>query len=588
MTENKPTVFGLTGRVGVGKSVVQNYIANATEFVMLDLDKIGHMLLETPQVIQALTQTFGSDINKHGQIDRKALGEIVFHNTSQRLLLNKLIHPLIKAEVELSLSKANSIYMLCGALLKEINLLELCNEIIVIDASDELIRQNIGKKFDLISPSQLTRETYLAMATHKITNQYNAYIEVEIHKVLRVISDKYSLGLHVKFSAADHLNTAKKEEEKALSTQSQTAFESAVKYAYFSFYIRPQDLSSRDFLQQLWANIDSLLCNNAMFELPPIIKMKKDHVPMNGRLKSLRLVTSLRDFIMENAWRKQCARKFGGAKPHLQSWKQWYLSNESAIETRPNPLDRVYWSLNQGHFHYLKYLLSEFNIDPNDIVDLPMNHVILNSDIKSLAILLSFGLDANRPIDDGMSLLHFAVIVYNPSAINLLLKYRANPLQADEQGLSSLQWALYLNQTDTAYTFVSYSHPVCVRQDIVQIVKHDNHAVLAKIMDLQDTVPLKGYLLGYNLLHIACYYNAADCLEYLIKKQVMSIHSTDRFNRTPLHWAVLMSAQNCISILMEHGANAQLEDLYQETAYSIAGFSKEPSVLPRLMAYGYR
>lgn len=94
-------IFGLTGGIASGKSVV------AGVFLMLgakviDADLIAHDLLRPPsRAYSAVVREFGKEtLTVSGEIDRKALGRLVFADAEKRLLLNGILHPRIIARQE--------------------------------------------------------------------------------------------------------------------------------------------------------------------------------------------------------------------------------------------------------------------------------------------------------------------------------------------------------------------------------------------------------------------------------------------------------------------------------------------------------
>jgi dephospho-CoA kinase len=87
---------GLTGGIAVGKSTVgQMFVELGCH--LLDSDRIAHELFEPGQdVHERVVKTFGDRIlTPDGRIDRRILGNIVFHDPEARKTLNSLVHPAI-------------------------------------------------------------------------------------------------------------------------------------------------------------------------------------------------------------------------------------------------------------------------------------------------------------------------------------------------------------------------------------------------------------------------------------------------------------------------------------------------------------
>ncbi len=84
----------LTGSIATGKSSICKLLEK-NGWAVVDADKIAKELIDA-KVIEAL---FGSNFIKNGEIDRKALGTLIFNNVNQRKKLNEYIHPLIRQEI---------------------------------------------------------------------------------------------------------------------------------------------------------------------------------------------------------------------------------------------------------------------------------------------------------------------------------------------------------------------------------------------------------------------------------------------------------------------------------------------------------
>ena len=91
-------IIGLTGGIGSGKSSVARYLEEEG-FPIIDADRVGHELLDSPSIQDAIVALFGNEVLEEGTISREKLGMRVFADTSLRNQLNALLHPLIKEEI---------------------------------------------------------------------------------------------------------------------------------------------------------------------------------------------------------------------------------------------------------------------------------------------------------------------------------------------------------------------------------------------------------------------------------------------------------------------------------------------------------
>lgn len=70
----------ITGASGSGKSSISEYLCSLTNnIVHLNIDTIGHKVLEIPEITKMISKEFHINI-ENGKIDRKKLGDLVFNN----------------------------------------------------------------------------------------------------------------------------------------------------------------------------------------------------------------------------------------------------------------------------------------------------------------------------------------------------------------------------------------------------------------------------------------------------------------------------------------------------------------------------
>jgi len=93
--------IGLTGGIASGKSTVASMLRDVA-CPVLAADALGHELLEPGQTAYAeVVREFGIDIlDSYGNVDRTALGEIVFADEERREKLNSILHPRIREIIE--------------------------------------------------------------------------------------------------------------------------------------------------------------------------------------------------------------------------------------------------------------------------------------------------------------------------------------------------------------------------------------------------------------------------------------------------------------------------------------------------------
>lgn len=92
---------GLTGSIATGKSTAKKLIEGLAISVV-DADQISHKLTEVNQLgYKKILSHFGAAIlHSDLTIDRKKLGQIIFSDNNQKHVLENILHPLIRDEVQ--------------------------------------------------------------------------------------------------------------------------------------------------------------------------------------------------------------------------------------------------------------------------------------------------------------------------------------------------------------------------------------------------------------------------------------------------------------------------------------------------------
>lgn len=92
-------VIGVAGGIASGKSTVARVFERLGARV-LDADAIGHDLLRTGRMRDRVREDFGEAVlTPEGEVDRRALGRLVFSDGQVRQRLNRLVRPAIRAEI---------------------------------------------------------------------------------------------------------------------------------------------------------------------------------------------------------------------------------------------------------------------------------------------------------------------------------------------------------------------------------------------------------------------------------------------------------------------------------------------------------
>jgi dephospho-CoA kinase len=141
-------IIGLIGGVASGKSFVAEQFRQLGAAV-LDADRVGHEVLRLPAVKVAVGRHFGSQVfDATGEIDRKALGRIVFgpppEGPRQLAALERITHPEIRRrlieEVGQLASAGVPLAVLDAPVLLKAGWDQACDELVFVECDEALRR----------------------------------------------------------------------------------------------------------------------------------------------------------------------------------------------------------------------------------------------------------------------------------------------------------------------------------------------------------------------------------------------------------------------------------------------------------------
>ena len=97
--EGRRLVIGLVGACGGGERARGGAgLLGERGYVVIDSDKEAKAALDRPEVREELVKWWGPKVLAEGRIDRRAVAGIIFSDEAERLRLERLVHPLVKAD----------------------------------------------------------------------------------------------------------------------------------------------------------------------------------------------------------------------------------------------------------------------------------------------------------------------------------------------------------------------------------------------------------------------------------------------------------------------------------------------------------
>lgn len=128
-------VYGITGLPCSGKSRLAQLLVGEG---VIDVDRIGHQLLNNKEIAASITRSFGKEVLTEGTISRSALGRLVFADSAELKKLEAILHPPMVEKVRELVRKRATAVAIDAALLFHMELHTLCESIILVEANFQL------------------------------------------------------------------------------------------------------------------------------------------------------------------------------------------------------------------------------------------------------------------------------------------------------------------------------------------------------------------------------------------------------------------------------------------------------------------
>ena len=171
-------VVALTGGIGAGKTLAAQYFSDLGARVV-DADQLARVAIERGSTgFDEVILRFGEEILRDGDIDRKALAQIIFSDPQAKEDLEAIVHPRIRelfSEVVSDL-QPEEILIYEIPLLAETGSAKNFDLVITVEADLEIRKDRLRKRGMFISEierrlaNQASREQREALADYVITN----------------------------------------------------------------------------------------------------------------------------------------------------------------------------------------------------------------------------------------------------------------------------------------------------------------------------------------------------------------------------------------------------------------------------------
>lgn len=148
---------GLTGGIGSGKTTVANYFIELGVPVYFADDEAKKLMNSSTYIKNKLIREFGEKTYQNGELNRKYLASIVFHDTSKLNIINGIVHPAVADHFAKWIKKQQSKYIIQeNAILFENQTSSIFDFIITVTAPinvkiERILKRDTSSKNDILS-----------------------------------------------------------------------------------------------------------------------------------------------------------------------------------------------------------------------------------------------------------------------------------------------------------------------------------------------------------------------------------------------------------------------------------------------------
>ena len=158
------TCIGITGYMGTGKSTTARILSDISGWYPISLDRLGHEAFLDDCVREKALAHFGSSVlSQDGSINRKAIGNIVFHSEMEKKWLENLLWPVISKKTKKLIVKHKQC-ILDGIILFPSGLVKYCGCVLVVQTPMPVLQERVlskGYSEELIEKILASQTSYL-------------------------------------------------------------------------------------------------------------------------------------------------------------------------------------------------------------------------------------------------------------------------------------------------------------------------------------------------------------------------------------------------------------------------------------------
>ena len=184
--------IGVSGGIGSGKTFVCKLIEKQGYPVYYSDYEAKRLMHDSANIRLALIERFGEEIYIGDELNREFLANIIFHNETERIFVNSVVHPVVQSDFHLWAEKQSSdLVFYESALLFDSKIYLSLDATILVLAPLELRIERIMKR-DAISlekvkariESQGNSEEFRSLASFCIENDDSGTLDKQLNTIL--------------------------------------------------------------------------------------------------------------------------------------------------------------------------------------------------------------------------------------------------------------------------------------------------------------------------------------------------------------------------------------------------------------------
>ena len=138
-------IIGIMGKSGSGKSTITNLLNEKGNYLLIDVDKVNHELIENTTLKQDIIIRYPETL-ENGKINRQKLGMILYQDKKKMDEYNKLVWIYLEKKLDEMINNTTKIIVLDWMMLPLTKYYNMCDIKILVESSLEIRLERIKKR----------------------------------------------------------------------------------------------------------------------------------------------------------------------------------------------------------------------------------------------------------------------------------------------------------------------------------------------------------------------------------------------------------------------------------------------------------